>query len=86
MTSPASLSSHPSKINKGLKKLQLPQVGICCDNAVINRFFMKLFRTSNIETVSYSHEYFGSTLPSTAMGQAYSVFKKLLPFVVNKDV
>jgi len=32
---------------------------------VINRFFMKLFRTSNIETVSCCQEYFGFALPST---------------------
>ena len=32
---------------------------------VINIFFMKLFRTSNIETVSCCQEYFGFALPST---------------------
>ena len=31
----------------------------------INRFFMKLFRTSNIETVSCCQEYFRFALPST---------------------
>ena len=31
---------------------------------VINRFFMKLFRTSNIETVSCCQEYFSFALPS----------------------
>jgi len=31
---------------------------------VINRFFMKLFATKNIEIVKYCQEYFGFALPS----------------------
>jgi len=36
---------------------------------------MKLFRTSNIKTVSYSHEYFGSTLPSTLWAKRVQKFE-----------
>ena len=31
---------------------------------VINRFFMKLFKTSNIDTVKYCQAFFGFYLPS----------------------
>jgi len=31
---------------------------------VINRFFMKLFKTSSIDTVKHCQEYFGFVLPS----------------------
>jgi len=30
----------------------------------INRFFMKLFKTSSIDTVKHCQEYFGFNLPS----------------------
>ena len=40
-----------------LKKTQLSSI-----NFVINRFFMKLFRTSNIEVVKYCQEQFGFEL------------------------
>ena len=33
----------------------------------VNRFFMKLFRTSNIETVHYYQNVFGCELPSVLL-------------------
>ena len=34
---------------------------------VVNRFFMKLFTTKNIEVVKYCQEYFGFALPSALL-------------------
>ena len=42
---------------------------------VINRFFMKLFRTSNIETVSCCQEYFGFALLSTLWAKRVQKFE-----------
>ena len=44
---------------------------------VINRFFMKLFRTINIETVSCCQEYFGFALPSTLWATRVQKFELL---------
>jgi len=37
----------------------------------VNRFFMKLFKTSNIEIVHYCQSVFGCELPSTLLGKRY---------------
>ena len=49
----------------GLEACPLNKSDLHCLDFVINIFFMKLFRTSNIETVSCCQEYFGFALPST---------------------
>ena len=41
---------------------------------VINRFFMKLFTTKNIEIVKYCQEYFGFALPSALWAKRVSKF------------
>ena len=40
----------------------------------MNRFFMKLFRTSNIETVLYCQTVFGCELPSALLVKRYDKF------------
>jgi len=40
----------------------------------LNRFFMKLFRTSNIEIVAYCQEFFGCDLPSVTLRKRYVKF------------
>jgi len=45
----------------------------------VNRFFMKLFRTSNIlETVLYCHTVFGCELPSVLLVKRYDKFTERL--------
>jgi len=44
----------------------------------VNRFFMKLFRTSNIETVFYCQSVFGSELPSVLLVKRYDKFTEKL--------
>ena len=52
----------------------------------VNRFFMKLFRTSNIETVLYDQTVFGCELPSVLLVKRYDKFTEKLArtFMVNK--
>jgi len=40
----------------------------------LNRFFLKLFRTSNMEIVTYCHEFFGCDLPSVTLRKRYVKF------------
>ena len=42
----------------------------------VNRFFMKLFRTSNTETVHYCQNVFGCELPSVLLATRYDKFIK----------
>ena len=42
----------------------------------VNRFFMKLFRTSNIEIVHYCQTVFGCELPSILLIKRYEKFIK----------
>ena len=44
----------------------------------VNRFFMKLFRTSNIETVLYCQTVFGCELPSVLLVERYDKFSEKL--------
>jgi len=44
----------------------------------VNRFFMKLFRTSNIEIVHYCQTVFGCELPSVLLVTRYEKFNKKL--------
>ena len=41
---------------------------------VVNRFFMKLFKTNNIETVTYCRMQFNFDLPSTILKKRSDVF------------
>ena len=40
----------------------------------LNRFFMKLFSTSNMEIVTYCQEFFGWDLPSVTLRKRYVKF------------
>jgi len=42
---------------------------------VINRFFMKLFKTNNIETVKGCQEFFGFQLPSVQLSKRTKKFE-----------
>ena len=44
----------------------------------VNRFFMKLFRTSNIETVLYCQAVFGCELPSVLLVKRCDKFTEKL--------
>jgi len=48
----------------GLEACPLNKSDLHSLDFVINRFFMKLFKTSNIETVSCCQQYFGFALPA----------------------
>ena len=48
----------------GLEACPLTKSNLQALDFVINRFFMKLFKTSNINTVKYCQEFFGFDLPS----------------------
>ena len=43
----------------------------------INRFFMKLFSTSNIEIVKSCQEFFGFELPSTLLSKRIAKFESV---------
>ena len=43
---------------------------------VINRFFMTLFKTNNLETVTYCHMQFNFDLPSTILKKRSDVFAR----------
>jgi len=59
----------------GLEACPLNKSDLHSLDFVINRFFMKLFRTSNIETVSCCQEYFGFALPSTLWAKRVQKFE-----------
>jgi len=45
-------------------------------DSTVNRFFMKLFRTSNIEMVHYCQTVFGCEFPSILLVKRYEKFIK----------
>ena len=45
----------------------------------VNRFFMKLFKTSNIEIVQYCQNMSGLQLPSVLLGSRYQKFLSDVP-------
>ena len=51
----------------GLKACSLTKSDLCSIDFVFNRFFMKLFRTNNIETLMICYSYFGVNLPSVIL-------------------
>jgi len=60
-----SIISNANETQYGLEACPLNKLDLHSLDFVINRFFMKLFRPSNIETVSCCQKYFGFALPST---------------------
>ena len=59
----------------GLEACPLNKSDLHSFDFVINRFFMKLFRTSNIETDSCCQEYFGFALLSTLWAKRVQKFE-----------
>ena len=58
----------------GLEACPLRKSDINSLNFVVNRFFMKLFRTTNIDTVNYCRAEFNFELPGTVIEQRTSKF------------
>jgi len=48
-----------------------------------NRFFTKLFRTNNIETVKVSQPFFGVSLPSVVLGNRTDKFEQTFSFCAD---
>jgi len=59
----------------GLEACPLTKSDLQSLDFVINRFFMKLFTTKNIEIVKYCQEYFGFALPSVLWAKRVSKFE-----------
>ena len=58
----------------GLEALPLNKSQIASIDFVINRFFMKLFNTNNIEIVKCCHQEFCFSLPSIALAHRAEIF------------
>ena len=58
----------------GLEAYPLRKSDINSLNFVVNRFFMKLFRTTNIDIVNYCRAEFNFELPGTVIEQRTSKF------------
>ena len=61
----------------GLEACPLTKPNLQALDFVISRFFMKLFKTSNINTVKYCQEFFGFDLPSVLWANRMQKCKKL---------
>ena len=59
----------------GLEACPLRKSDINSLNFVVNRFFMKLFRASNIDIVNYCRAEFNFELPGTVIEQRTSQFR-----------
>jgi len=59
----------------GLEDCVLSKHQIASLDFVINRFFMKLFKTNNIETVKASQEFFGYHLLSVQLSKRTKKFE-----------
>jgi len=59
----------------GLEASPLTKSNLQALDFVINRFFMKLFKTSSIDTVKHCEEYFGFDLPSVLCAKRMQNFE-----------
>jgi len=59
----------------GLEACPLTKTDLQSLDFVVNRFFMKLFATSNIEIVKCCQEYFGFSLPSALLAKRVNKFE-----------
>jgi len=62
-------------VQHGLEACPLTKSDLQSLDFVINRFFMKVFTTKNIEIVKYCQEYFGFTIPSVLWAKHVSRFE-----------
>jgi len=60
----------------GLKACPLTKSDLCSLDFVINRLFMKLFKTINMEIVKYCHSVFNFVIPSVQIAQKSEKFVK----------
>jgi len=66
----------------GLEACPLNKSDLSSIDFVFNKFFMKLFQTSKIETAEVSQFYFGISLPSVVLRDKTETFEqKYLDFV-----
>ena len=61
----------------GLEVCELNKSQMAFLDFTINRFFMKLFNTSNIEIVKSCQEFFGFELPSTLLSKRIAKFESV---------
>jgi len=61
----------------GLEVCELSKSQMASLDFTINRFFMKLFSTGNIEIVKSCQEFFGFELPSTLLSKRIAKFESV---------
>ena len=61
----------------GLEVCELNKFQMASLDFTINRFFMKLFSTSNIEIIKSCQEFFGFKLPSTLLSKLKAKFESI---------
>ena len=66
--------------------MQLGQQIYAVMDFTFNRFFMKLFKTSNMEIVNYCQRLFGCDLPSTLLKQRFEKFITTFNQSINQYV
>ena len=59
----------------GLEACPLTKADLHSLDFVINRFFVKLFATKNIETIKQCQDYFGFSLPSVLWAKRVAKFE-----------
>ena len=77
------------KLNKSIKHIcPLRKSDISSLDFVVNRFFMKLFQTNNIDIVNYCRAQFEFDLPSTVVEKRSKnfLFSSFYHIMMNKDV
>jgi len=67
--------SKPLTYHISLEACPLTKSNLQALDFVINRFFMKLFQTSSIDTVKHCQEYFGFYLPSVLWAKRMQKFE-----------
>jgi len=60
----------------GLEACSLSKSDLCSIDFAFNRFFIKLFRTNNIETVKVCQFFFGISLPSVVLRSRTDKFEQ----------
>ena len=66
---------HKVGINNGLEVCPITKSDFQSLDCVVDRFFMKLFTTKNIETVKYCQEYFSFSLSSVSWAKQVSKYE-----------
>ena len=64
---------------KGLEACSIRKTDLDSLDFVVNRFFMKLFHTNNIDTVKECHMFFCFEMPSTLLKKRVEKFSETIP-------